>query len=264
MIIDKVIFTCDNNPHYNGFWKSISKHYFKKLNITPHLFLLSEKQNDVELFKTDCGIVTHVPVLQNYPKIIQALIGKFYFTTTELNTTWLIGDLDLYPLQKNFFINSVKEINDDKYVHLNSNAYGEDWRNKFEGLAGYYHVAKGKTFKQELFGNLSFEEIVSQIFYSNKFGIKFYNSPASAESKAATPDWGWFCCEEMFTGSKLKNSNNLVELNFPSHFMNNRIDRSNFLYDCEKIKHGYYIDMHSPRPYESYSEEIEEILSHVQ
>jgi len=38
MIIDKVIFTCDDNPAYSGFWKSISKHYKEKIGLDSHLF----------------------------------------------------------------------------------------------------------------------------------------------------------------------------------------------------------------------------------
>jgi len=39
MKIEKVIFTIDDNPHYKGFWKSISRHFKKNMGIESKLLL---------------------------------------------------------------------------------------------------------------------------------------------------------------------------------------------------------------------------------
>ena len=104
--------------------------------------------------------------IEGIPTIIQALIGKFYFTKTEPDTTWLIGDLDLYPLQQFHFKEYIKDIDEDKYVHLNPYAYGTGWRNSINGLAGYFHVAKGRIFEKELnFVGKSFQESTGPIWF---------------------------------------------------------------------------------------------------
>lgn len=259
MKIEKVIFTVDQNPHYEPFWASISKHYFTKLNITPKLFVIGENFNPTK-YDTTYGEIQFINKIPNIPTIIQALIGKFYFTTTEPETIWKVGDLDLYPLQKHHFINSIEGFDDEAYIHLNPHAYGKNWRNKFEGLAGYYHVAKGKNFESELkFINKSFENVCNEIYYSNNYGIKFHNLEPTAESKLASNDCGWFCCEEMYTGHLLRQSNKLVELP-PEKY--NRLDRSRFDYNLIDVENNFYIDMHAPRPYELYQHKIEEILLH--
>lgn len=261
MKIEKVIFTIDDNPHYMGFWSSISNHYKNRLNIQSKLFVIGDNP-DISKYDTSNGEVEFVKSIDNVPTIIQALIGKFYFTINEPETTWLIGDLDLYPLQQYHFKDRIIDIDENKYVHLNPHAYGVNWRNNFQGLAGYFHVAKGKTFLKELnFVNKSFEDVVKEIYNSDKWGIKFYNLSASNESVAASNDYGWFCCEEMYTGSLLKNSKNFIEL--PPIDGYRRVDRSDMVYDETKIKEGFYIDFHSVRPYEKYSVTIESIVKNI-
>jgi hypothetical protein len=262
MKIEKVIFTIDDNPHYKGFWSSISKHYNQKFGITPKLFIIG-RNIDISSYDTTNGEIEVIESLEEIPTIIQALIGKFYFTKTEPETTWKIGDLDLYPLQRYHFFDRINDIPDDKYVHLNPLAYGRDWRNTIHGLAGYFHVAKGKVFENELnFTNKSFQDVCMEIYNSNRFGIKFHNLNAGKESLQASENWGWFCAEEMYTGELLKNSKNLIEVE-PIRGEYSRLDRSNMIYDLQNIENGHYIDFHSPRPYESHQDEIEKIISHV-
>lgn len=258
MKIEKVIFSIDDNPHYKGFWSSISRHFLKNLGIKSKLFIVG---NSVDLsgYDTSNGEIEVVPKIEGIPGIIQALWAKFYYTKTEPETTWLIGDLDLYPLQRNHFIEKISSVSDESYVHLNPYGYGKDWRNGFNGLPGYFHVAKGKVFTEELGLDRDFEEIVREIYSSNKWGIKFYSIPENEENRMASPDHGWFCCEEMYTGYLLKDSKKLVEI--PPDGEYHRIDRSTMRYQTEEISSGKFIDFHSPRPYESYQEIIEKILS---
>lgn len=254
MKINKVIFCCDNNPVYVGFWDSISER-FKDLGFKTKLFLISNNSQDINNFSQKNGEVIHVQQLENIPVIIQALMGKFYFTKFEPDTTWLIGDIDLYPIRKSFFSNNnIEKIDDQKYIHLYANAYGNDWKNKINGLAGYYHVAKGKTFEKELKFDCSFEEVCNRILKSNKYGIKFYGSFGNSDNRSASPkDWGWFCCEEMYTGDLLKNNENFIEFNC-DHYP--RIDR-NCIFDSNVD----YIDFHSPRPYNENKDKINKILN---
>jgi hypothetical protein len=262
MKIEKVIFTIDDNPHYKGFWSSISKHYKQKLGITPKLFIIGNNI-DISSYDTSNGEIEVVPSLDNIPTIIQALIGKFYFTKTEPDTTWKIGDLDLYPLQQYHFKDRILDIDDDKYIHLNPLAYGSEWRTSINGLAGYFHVAKGRVFETELkFTNKSFEDVCNEIYNSDRWGIKFHNSSVSSENKQASNDWGWFCCEEMYTGELLRESKILIDLP-PISPKYNRLDRSNMVYNVNDITNGHYIDFHSPRPYETHKDEIENIISYV-
>lgn len=262
MKIEKVIFTIDDNPHYKSFWFSISKHYKTKLGFDSKLFIIGSNE-DISTYNTEYGQTEFVRKIDNVPTIIQALIGKFYFVNSEPDTTWMVGDLDLYPLQKYHFKDRILNISDDRYVHLNPHAYGVDWRSNIKGLAGYYHVGKGSVIESELnFNNKSFGDVVNEIYSSNKWGIMFHDIMSNHENKLASNDYGWFCCEEMYTGELLRNSPKLVEVP-PLNSSYPRIDRSNISYDDNLLKSHYYIDFHAPRPYEKYSEIIEMIVSKI-
>ncbi len=267
MKIQKIIFTIDDNPHYKGFWKSISTHYKTRLGMDCKLFVIGDKSTDMSEYEVEHGETEFIQKLDNIPTIIQALMGKFYFTTTELDTVWMVGDLDLYPLQSYQFIDRIKDVSDTMYVHLNPYAYSVNWRSRFEGLAGYYHVGKGSTFKKEL-RMTTFEDFCNAVYKSNQYGIKFHGqSGGEINRKASKDDFGWFCCEEMYTGELLRDCKKLVELppilpNFPwlpSAY--HRIDRSDMRWDHEMLQNQGYIDMHSPRPYEDHQKVIEKIIA---
>lgn len=258
MKIEKVIFSIDDNPHYKGFWSSISRHFNQRLGIRPKLFIIG-KDVDISSYDISNGEIELLSPVEGIPSIIQALWSKFYYVKTEPETTWIIGDLDLYPLQKNHFVDRIRNISDEFYVHLNPYGYGKNWREGYNGLPGYFHVAKGSVFTEELRLNRPFEEIVKEIYNSNKWGIKFYNIQENDENRKASSDYGWFCCEEMYTGYLLKNSKKLLELEPEGGYK--RIDRSDMRYNIEDIKKSIYIDFHSPRPYGDHSEEIEKIVS---
>lgn len=268
MKIEKVLFTIDDNPHYKGFWKSISKHFKTRLGMDSKLFVIGDENTDMSAYSTEYGETELTMKIDGIPTIIQALLGKFYFTLSEPDTVWMVGDLDLYPLQKSYFVDTIKDISDEMYVHLNSWAYGKQWREKVNGLAGYYHVAKGSTFKEEL-NITSPEDFCNAVYKTEKYGIKFIGVTENrANREASKNDHGWFCCEEMYTGELLRDCKKLVEINPRLPFelgvrqmtvRDLRVDRSDMKWDQDVLERGIYIDMHAPRPYEAYAHVIEKI-----
>lgn len=265
MKIDKVIFTCDDNPAYAGFWASISKHFAKKMAMKSHLFMIGDDENKTKMYSTDYGQVTFVKRLPEIPSIIQALWGKFYFTKTEPNTTWMIGDLDLYPLQKWWFTTNIEKYREDSYLHLHGTGNGKEWWNDKRGLAGFYHVAKGKVFEEYLEFRPTFEEDCRYIYESGKYGLDPSN-PAHQWAHEASPYWKYFCCEEQYTGEVLsKRKDEVVCIPWPcENFNSKRICRSTGLvHDPNLLSSGWYIDFHAPRPFEKYETEINAIISKV-
>lgn len=261
MKINKVIFTCDDNPAYAGFWKSISRHFQEKIGLQSHLFLIGDDPNKLSHYSTVNGQVTFVKKIPNIPSIIQALWGKFYFTKTEPETTWMIGDLDLYPLQRAWFVDQIEKYPDDSYLHLHSNGYSSDWWNDKRGLPGYYHVAKGKIFEKFLELRPTFEEDCRFIYESGKYGLE-PSHPGHQWAHAASPHWRYFCSEEQYSGELLSRHKDRVisiERNYSL-----RICRStNMIYNTFTLQSGKYIDFHAPRPYENHKDAIEFILSKV-
>lgn len=265
MKVQKVIFSCDLNPQYTGFWNSISKHVDQFLGLESQLICLGDPSRLG--FSDKHGELKVVPRLEEYPGILQALWAKFWFTCEEPETTWLVGDLDLYPLQKKIFLNNCDHLHEDSYAHLSPAAYGELWHTYspkiHPGVPGYYHVAKGKTFKEMLELHDTFREAIHFMYNAGRFGIKNQEVDMYAgEVSRRIPHWEWFGAEEHYSSELLiKKKDLIINAGVSKHM---RVDRSNgCFYDLSTLKSGGYVDMHSNRPYEDNSQQIERILEIV-
>lgn len=276
MKIDKILFVSDDNINYLGFWNSISKFYKRYLNITPKLFFIGEENENNKIYlSTEYGEVEIIKPLTNIPIIVQALWGKFWLTQTEPETTWLIGDIDLYLLNKNYILNCLENINENEYVHLNANGYkqGDWWTNS---LPGYFHCAKGKKFKEFLKLSDSFQEDCEFIVKSKKYGIlntglinQKENAPERVKDKL---NYEFICCEENLSTERLiPLKDKIVSFTYPSNLI--RLETEYAMHGLatpndfnlktifnEHLKNTY-IDFHSPRPYKFFSNEIEFILN---
>ena len=179
MKIQKVIFSC--SEEYSDFWEINSKYFKEKLNIEPVCLLFTENKDFV--ISEQYGSVRKMQFIPNLPKIIQITWSKFYFTKTEPDTTWMIGDIDQVPLQKEYFFNSLKDIPNNDYAHLNYDGCGQSlgkmsnlWltdggeRGGGFDLPAHYHVAKGKTFHNVLNLEQTFEEQI-KILTSGIYGL---------------------------------------------------------------------------------------------
>jgi hypothetical protein len=265
MKINKVLFVSNDNENYISFWPSISKHFKKYLGLDCKLFFIGDYNKDNSKYLTeDHGEIQFFKPLKEYPLIIQCLWGKFWFTQTELDTNWLIGDIDLYPLNKKYYFDALNKIPQDGYGHLNANGYkfGNWYDVPKLGLPGYYHCAKGSKFKEFLNLSSSFEEDVKYIFESKKYGAALNGLHPNKETipdrvKRAIPDhYEYICCEEHLSTERLINKKDIIHsFTYPTNLV--RLESPIFY---NKMDHDFYIDIHCPRPYTKYGADLEKIL----
>lgn len=234
MKIDKVIWA--SSVEYSDFWNINSMIHNKFLGMKCTLLLYGEK-NKCNVSE-EHGEVIEVPFIEGIDNIPQLIFNKWYYTKNEPETTWMIGDIDQIPLQRNHFVENIENIPEDHYVHLAEDA-GKHLGLNF--LVGHYHVGKGKTISEALEFDKPFEEHVASL-------IK------EAKSKGR-PVWAY---EEPYT-------TNLIKKNYAHKFtglsrLNHRkIDRSN---NCafDANKKNNYVDIHCLRPFSKHKEKITEIL----
>lgn len=257
MKINKVIFTCNENEEYVGFWNSISKHFSERMEIEPVLYFLGDPDK-FNISKKYGEVRAKMPV-KDVPTRIQALWGKFYFTKEEPETTWLIGDLDLYHFDKSYF--NIQ--GDYDYCHLHEFGYwAGDWRtNTKTDLPGYYHVAKGSTFINIFNLNETFDEQVIYIRDSKKYGIGFNGKGWSHPGV----DGEYQCCEENLSTDVLREKIQSLKFFGKTMPFASRIDREDIMLPLDSlerdIKSNRFYDMHCPRPYENYQDRIEYLLT---
>lgn len=282
MKVDKIIFISDSNINYLSFWNRISRFYKEFHNIDCKLFFLAKDyQNNKHFLSEKFGEVEIVEPIENIPIIIQTLWAKFWFTQTELETTWLIGDIDLFLLNKRYLNFCLDNMPAESYGHLNANGYknGNWWNNELSGIPGYFHCAKGKKFKEFLNLSDSFEDDCKYIFNSKKYGI-LYNGLINKEEQAPErvkdkKDYGFICCEENRTTELLKSKKDqifsftypesLIRIETP--FAKNGLQTPDE-FDLKTLFNpslkNTYIDFHCPRPFFKFENDINFILDHYE
>ena len=176
----------------------------------------------------------------------------------------MTADIDMLMISENYFLKSIEKLDDESLVIMDSKAYdleriecqthNESCENRYPIC---YIIGKGKTFNRILNTDRSFEEYAAALL-NLKLG------------------WG---TDELYFGDKVNNTDcgvNVVKLirNYTTPWKaEKRIDRHNFseqllidsqktdtVYDINKLSSGYYVDAHCPKPYINYKKEIDQII----
>lgn len=252
-----------------------------KLGIEPVCLLFGDrsKTNMTE----EHGKIIEVPILPHLPMLIQITWSKFYWPTHEPDVTWLVGDIDLLPLQAGWFTTNIAGIPDDHYAHLDADGITQlngtqyTWANKQlnaenlvdlgcpTNMPGHYHCATGKMFKLALDTNGSFEDELKHIVHSGQYN----NSRAYRECDPIEQHNLW-CAEELRSTKAIRRNILNGKIKYTGLSLRHGIDRitgdrldksmydegeGHYRYDLERLQRGEYVDLHCVRPFPHYLDE---------
>ena len=94
MNIDKIIFSVDDNPKYQGLWEINSQICKEHLGITPVLFYITDEESD--FYNDKWGIVKKIKALPNISNGFQSQIFRMFVTKYLQQETCLISDIDMF------------------------------------------------------------------------------------------------------------------------------------------------------------------------
>ena len=290
MKIDKIVFS--TSEEYSGFWNIQSKIWKQAFGIEPVCLLFGKKENTN--MTEEYGTIIEREFIEDLPKVIQITWSKYDFPKTVPETTWMLGDIDMIPLQTYYFTEYIKDAPEDSYLHLNFAGISLPRRGTLDAflqegpevlardsgsfntgadLAGHYHVSKGKNFKKIFELDRSYREQIEYITSSHRYGL----GPAGQAEKPKGIDemmnagsYYW-CAEESYSSEKIYNAikqDGLEFYGFCYHNSHNRIDRStwngetmDYSYDKNRLTSGTQIvDIHCERPYEKQEEALNRIV----
>lgn len=297
MKIDKIIFS--SSEEYSGFWNVQSKVWKEHLGIEPVCILYGKKENTNMHEKY--GKVIERDFKKDLPKHLQITWSKFDHTKTEPETTWIIGDLDLIPLSKNYFTENIKDHDEDSYLHLNFGGLsitrrgypdaffregsqtharerngGHDRQDGCD-LPAHHHVAKGKLFDKIY--NLSDPKTLYHIVECNLYGMGPHanEQPLEDVSSDEANRYYW-CAEEGYTSYHLWEAWKRGDVRVGGVVYHNLFGRIDFMrpghWDKENKKYVFdlnrlqaedqLIDFHCAKPYEDQEEAMYEVLKLAQ
>jgi hypothetical protein len=280
MKIDKVIFS--SSETFSVFWNVISKVYRTKLDIEPVCLFFGDRSKTN--MSEEYGKIIDVPIMQQYPLLIQITWSKFFWPTLEPDKTWLIGDIDLIPLARYWFIDKIADIPDDHYVHFDADGITQlnhtqyTWcGRKLNGqncpdlgcptnMPAHYHCARGDVLKRGLEINGTFEEEIRHIVESG-----LYNNSRGYREEDPIEQHNLWCAEELRSTKALRRQITRHHLKFTPLSIRHGIDRIDgerldksmydgndgyYRHNPELLKSGKYADLHCIRPFpQAFSEE---------
>jgi len=277
MEIKKIIFASDDS-YFLDFWPVQARMVKELFGWEPVLFKIDSEDSD--FYDDGNGLVKKVKSVEGIHTAIQACTVRMYGTKYFPDEVCICGDLDMLMINKNYFIEQLKHYSEDSLVIMSSDAYDlsrpesqklfQDEPLPFkQEMYGYvYNVGKGKTFTKILNSDCTFDEFMNR--HSNyKEGYKIM----------------WLI-DEFYFSDCVNNNNHGIEIiklkrgHYSNFLTPRRIERHNFpvdlvwdgeienqkkygVYDLEKLKNGYYIDVNCARPYSDYKKVIDDVIEIV-
>lgn len=241
MKIDYAIVATDNNPLYFDFWEVVKKVWINKIKIKPLLIYIT----DVDEVRDNGDHIIHkIKKVEGINTGFQSQISRLYISKFYPEQVCLTSDIDMIPLNYDFFNKRLEDVNEDSLVIMSPDAYNDDRR-----FPMCYNAAKGKLFNEILKLDETFEEFCTRL---QEMG------------------WGWDT-DEYYLGSMIYNYNDKSKIvkiprgdgGWTSGFASKRIDRGMWSYDINLLKDNYYIDCHSLRPYSQYKKTIDELIENL-
>ena len=171
MKIDVYLVTCNDNPEYYSFYPKIKIIWEKLLSIKCILIfignilpdILKPYKEDIIIFNPIHNINT-VFIAQNIRLLYPCIMEKY-------QNGILIGDIDAIPLNKNYFIDNIKEYPDDFFITYGF-AHALD---SVKERQMSYNVALQKTWS-EIFGIKNIDDINNKLIHWYKMvGVYKYN-----------------------------------------------------------------------------------------
>ena len=255
MKIDRVILSSDNNPLYYNFWNPLSKVYKTKFGITPTLIWIGTKAEATKAkISTEYGDVKYVAKNKNYPVPFQTTWALFWATQFyKKDVCWIMG-IDQVPLSR-LFIDKVKDLADDDYAMLISDAYRpQNWEKTASPSS--YHVAKGSTFLKVHKFHKTFSTEIKKVVDS---GVKAFWEDTAGR-------WGM---DESYSCHMLREARdtvNIVGFKCFDELVERRIEcerHKETPYNLNKLRQGWYSESHMCRPFTNHSAYLNNLFNDI-
>ena len=239
MKIDIVLTSSDTSDHYLRLYPHIHKIWKEKFGLECKLILIANKIPDF-LSKYNSSIILFPPIPGVHTAFIAQVIRILY--PCLCNKVVLVTDVDIFPISKSYFIDSIASISNDKFV-----SYRSDCLNR-KMISICFNVAHSDIWKG-IFEINTIDEITNTIktWYNT---LSLYNGKKNCE--------GWFTDQQKLYEYVMKWNKGIVLLS-DNNLKFNRLDkrqRSYIISNINKVKYdiknGMYTDFHCIKPYSRY------------
>ena len=116
MKLDYVLVACNDNPKYLHFWPAVKKSWYEIVGALCIMVYVGDELP--EQLKDDPGVIWFKPI-PGWPTATQAqVIRLLYPALLDCEGAVLISDMDMIPMQKEFFRDGLSLFGDNQFVSL--------------------------------------------------------------------------------------------------------------------------------------------------
>lgn len=229
---------------YMDFWPSVSRVWRDFFKITPVLGIIGDEETD--FIEKNGTLIKYFKKTNKASEGYQAQFSRFLLCR-DLKGTSIITDIDILPLSREYFIEKIKDISEDKFVLFTS-----DHKDSLD-MSQYpmcYVAAKNTTYNEIINtgDSKNMDEFIQHIYKYQSFA-SWYGDQLFL----------FFCVNHFNDQDRIVKLKRFTEPDL------RRIDRvcNMFGYNRDLVKQGHYIDAHLLRPYsqfKSYTDNLIELL----
>ena len=241
MKIDTVILSSNDNPNYIQFWPIVSEAW-SLMGVEPILIYTGEEE-----YKLKGNVINYS--IKNINSSFVAQNIRILYPSLLSNRTCLVSDMDILPLSRNYFVDSVLNFNENSLI-----IYRPDAGLPSNMISLCWVAAESKTW-YELFKVDSERKI-------EKYLKKWYTKNYSIQGTAWYTDQ--IKLRKYVNKFSRKNKSRIIELDDEDQgffrFNRNRLEEHfSMMNETPDIK---FTDFHMPRPYGEYEQLINKVFEH--
>ncbi len=112
MKIDRAILACDSNPNYTQFWPVVARAWADRIGVNPTLYYIG---HNCRLDKCG-GEIVEIDPIPNIRTSFQAQCIRLLVPALYQDDVSIISDMDMIPISRAYFQDSIKDVDSDKFV----------------------------------------------------------------------------------------------------------------------------------------------------
>lgn len=241
MRLEYVVLSADEKSSYIDYWPIVAGAWREIVGLRPVLGYVCEDVDQVPSEMADHGMVVPLPYEPKWDWVNQAQICRLWVASQLGSSGVILSDIDMLPLDRGYFIDSVADLPDESLVSYSSDVLSFGLYLKRPQYPICYLAARGSTFSDilELDGRswLDFCAEVRRLPYRRSADQRHFYSKAQA----------WHGFEDRFVG---------LARGWEDGKANHRIDKVDWSWSAEDVRAGRYFDAHLPRPFSEWRDSI--------
>ncbi len=238
MRVDRVILASDDNPDYLEFWPLMAKAWKQLIGIKPTLFLVADESVQVD---RGIGEVIRFEPIPGMKTSYQAQVIRILAPAFFENEVSIISDIDTLPINRDYFIKSVKKVPGNCSAVYRNNYQVDELRYPL-----CYHAMKGSVCR-EIFGldHIDFDVVRDKLIEWERYG------------------YGWNTDELILTAALKKWNEETGRVYCLDLGVGKHIDKINWKYNKDHLG-SRYIGAHLPRPFSKNKKMIMELVKDLE